>query len=373
MLSAKLHVVKLCLLIALVLAFFTGDLSVADSPDAASGRTLPVVGAIRWDAWFEGSDYEKNLTPRRWHDRLPFYARISPDGSVSVRSDSEKVMDQEITYAKDAGIGFWAFCYYHYQSGTLGDRYNYGLRRYLASKKRAGLDFCLILQASHIGLRKDWPQTVKQLVTYFKDPAYKKVLNGRPLLYIFDGHNLANWAGSDEAATAALEELDQAAARAGLPELYVVASVTEKRGAKLLKQYGLDAMSSYSLPPKGEDIELPYSELTKSHRKFWDASKAMAKQFIPMVSTGWDNRPRRTTPELTIKLRGPWYTPPTPGELAIHLYTAIEWVRNNPESAEANVVIIYAWNESDEGGWLVPTLAEGNARLQAVKAALQMR
>ena len=36
----------------------------------------------------------------------------------------------------------------------------------------------------------------------------------------------------------------------------------------------------------------------------------------------------------------------------------------------ANAIIIYAWNENDEGGWLIPTLSEGTARLDAIARVL---
>jgi len=34
-------------------------------------------------------------------------------------------------------------------------------------------------------------------------------------------------------------------------------------------------------------------------------------------------------------------------------------------------VIIYAWNEFDEGGWLCPTLTEGDSRVQALGRILR--
>jgi len=34
-------------------------------------------------------------------------------------------------------------------------------------------------------------------------------------------------------------------------------------------------------------------------------------------------------------------------------------------------VLIYAWNENDEGGWLIPTLSGGDARLEAVHKAIE--
>ena len=34
-------------------------------------------------------------------------------------------------------------------------------------------------------------------------------------------------------------------------------------------------------------------------------------------------------------------------------------------------VLIYGWNENDEGGWLTPTLNEGSARLDALRRVLK--
>jgi hypothetical protein len=34
-------------------------------------------------------------------------------------------------------------------------------------------------------------------------------------------------------------------------------------------------------------------------------------------------------------------------------------------------VIIYAWNEFDEGGWICPTISEGTSRLDAISKVLK--
>ena len=47
------------------------------------------------------------------------------------------------------------------------------------------------------------------------------------------------------------------------------------------------------------------------------------------------------------------------------------WVEKNPVAAESKAVLIYAWNENDEGGWLVPTLSEGAARVEALGKVLK--
>ncbi len=79
-------------------------------------------------------------------------------------------------------------------------------------------------------------------------------------------------------------------------------------------------------------------------------------------------RPRVETPTPGVKSGDmeQYYEASKPAELAAHLEHALTWCRENPDASEAWVILIYAWNEFDEGGWLCPTLAEGAARLDAV-------
>jgi hypothetical protein len=61
----------------------------------------------------------------------------------------------------------------------------------------------------------------------------------------------------------------------------------------------------------------------------------------------------------------------TDKELRDHVRGALDWVTKHREAARAQTIIAYAWNESDEGGWLVPTHREGTARLDAIRDALR--
>lgn len=62
-------------------------------------------------------------------------------------------------------------------------------------------------------------------------------------------------------------------------------------------------------------------------------------------------------------------TTATPDELAAHLRAAVEWTQVNRDLNPANVIIIYAWNEHDEGGWLQPTLgADGRPNEERIRA-----
>ena len=55
-------------------------------------------------------------------------------------------------------------------------------------------------------------------------------------------------------------------------------------------------------------------------------------------------------------------------ELTAQTKRMIEFVGGNPSSAKANAVIISAWNELGDGHRICPSLKDGPAKLQAVKA-----
>ena len=139
-----------------------------------------------------------------------------------------------------------------------------------------------------------------------------------------------------------------------------------------MQDYGLDAIGAYAVGG-GK----PYASLAGQAHQFWEAGKATGANVVPIVSSGWDNRPFLENP-------APWYScastnytlPPTPDQLANHLADALDWTgRNRASVTQANTVLIYAWNEHAEGGWLCPTLnpdGSGNSeRLAAIATKLK--
>jgi len=67
-----------------------------------------------------------------------------------------------------------------------------------------------------------------------------------------------------------------------------------------------------------------------------------------------------------------WYQKGTPEEIAGQLADAIAYVRAEPSLNEAQSVLIFAWNEFDEGGWICPNLPSygGTERLDAIAGVL---
>jgi len=137
--------------------------------------------------------------------------------------------------------------------------------------------------------------------------------------------------------------------RAGAGDPYIAAQVWwGPEGARYCDALGLDAMSAYAVAETKEHKERPYSDLARTDSQFWDSCKSTGKQVIPIVMTGWDGRPLMTDENEAKHYAGAWYLP-----------------------AKPNAILIYAWNETAEGGWLVPALAEGTARLDAIGAVLR--
>jgi hypothetical protein len=307
-------------------------------------RPRSIVGAIRWDAWHgdaegpasPGMAVERSLGPKHWHYRLPFYAKVVGENKVEARANTQAIMDQEITYASNAQLDYWAFLTYNPKSSM-----SIGMQLYLSSPLKAKVKFCVICH--HI---RETPEEIERLVGYMKDPQYVRVLGDRSLVYVFQC----------DAQKAFFDALTKAVEAAGLKRPYLVNMGNTKAGI------GFDAVSSYV----GTD------------RNAWNTSKNKGVKVIPSISTGGDRSPRVENPV-------PWegggagkpvvvgpLDPPekTAANIAGRVASALEWNRANPNAGEANAVIIYAWNEFDEGGWLCPTLSEGTGRLDAIHRVL---
>ena len=346
----------------------------AAGADLGPGRAL--VGAIRWDAWHGdassvGLTVEKTLAPAHWHYRLPFYGKVTGENAVEVRGNTQAIMNREIDYAHGAGLDYWAFVVYP-EDNALSQ----GLKLYLASEKKSLVRFCLNLQGGwEAGGGPDaWPDNVARYIRYFKEPTHQTVLNGRPLVFLYSVEGLVgpgkfeNWA----AARAAFDALRAAVIAAGIPTPYIVAQGWSPE--KLKEQaatLGLDAVGAYASSAGAKAGT--YADLARHTEAWWDAFKACGMPVVPLATAGWDMRPRVETPVPWVKGGDieQYYEAPAPGELADHVSRALAWCRENPEAAEAGAVLIYAWNEFDEGGWLCPTLSEGAARLDAIGKILK--
>ena len=160
----------------------------------------------------------------------------------------------------------------------------------------------------------------------------------------------------------------------------------------------------------GKEGGAPYqTSIAQPEAKLWATTAAAGQKIIPTVSAGWDNRPRINTCPwgngrsvlslhifqiLSIQCsplsltsspsRLPIHLPssfsfsytvdPTMAELEAHTAAGLAFVaKNRAEATEANMLMLSAWNEHDEGHWIEPTLEKfgGAEKLEAVRRAIE--
>jgi hypothetical protein len=271
-------------------------------------------------------------------------------------------MDQEIFYAKYAGIDYWAFCWY-----PLGSGLDTARNLYLSSSLKNDINWCVILGTNPFDLERDG----KWLLERFKDSNYQKVFNGRPLVYVFSS--------SSPGLNKITLGIKNMCRDAQSPQPYIVAmEFSSGNAATAADSIGADAISCYASTfdyVSGDQFGgRPYiATVSKSDAAGWEKYSLTGKQLVPWVTTGWSPKPRieRSVSWNTYYKSNGWAMDGTPEELAENIQNALTWVKNHKNVTEANTILVYAWNEFDEGGWLCPTLGNNTNRLDAIKTILK--
>ena len=364
---------------ALLRLGLAGLASAAPWGRAAAGRNArPLVGAIRWDAWYAPHDLataavERDLTPPQYRFRLPFFAAVRPDGSVAIDGGHAETIDREIGYAERAGLDYWAFVWYPPSSPMTT-----ALRLYRESPHHRAVNFCLIATLGLWNGIAGHRQVIAQQAELTADPAYQRVLDGRPLFYLaFVTPDVVqkDWGGNAAVGAAVGALRDAVRAKSGANPYVVLMVGTPAGAAGLAGAIGADAVGAYA--PHGDLRAAPYARLAEEAIAFWDALAAQGLQVVPTVMTGWDRRPRVEHPVPWEPDQQPgsgldrYYETAKPPEIAAHLQNCLRWIDAHRRAAPARVALIYAWNENDEGGWLIPTYPNDTLRIEAVRRALR--
>jgi hypothetical protein len=158
----------------------------------------------------------------------------------------------------------------------------------------------------------------------------------------------------------------------GIPDPYIaVMGFSAKTAAAMADSLHADAMSAY-ISWTGKNGE-PYSPvIPRADSIGWENYKATGRKVIPWVTTGHNTKPRIDNPVSWTKVPADeWVSDGTPQQIAANLNNALQWISINKSTTEANAVLMYAWNEFDEGGWLCPTLGNNTIRLDAIEKLLK--
>jgi hypothetical protein len=359
---------------------------VAMLPALARSAQKPVVevGIIRWDAWFPGSPYSKVLAEPRWRKRLPEFTKGS-DKDLCICGSDPTTLATEAKEALDSGITYFAFNYYFPEDGSGNFSRNWqGMGQALRSfqKLDTKLKYSLIFDARFAMFDNPKYRTdvVDEHVAAFISKNYLKTQSGRPVIYILmQNHNEFR---QDMPHKNRIEQyfsrLQSKCAEHNLKSPYrVVVSFSPTDARMLISTFGFDAATSYGNPrgsqktPPGH--ELPFSNCANGSRRYWDTAKSISIPFIPPVSLGWDYRPNLDEPNLAKgrNVAGDYCDAPSDQEIKSLVREACDIALKS--NAGFPSILIYAWNEYTEGGWVAPTRGEGRRRLDALKAALVSR
>lgn len=352
-------------------AFTQPNKWVRPAPRTFTGNTEgDIVGALRWDAWHHPTQdtvrtaVEASLGPSQYHWRLPFFA-TEPTADSCVIAGDQAAMDAEIDYAVEAGLDYWAFFWYG-KNSTNGMRA--GWDYFQTSSKKSYINWCFYY-AGQAPLHDDVVNDLANVVERMQQNNYQLTKTGRPLVFVFDDGTSKSDLAADVAA------LRAAATGVGLLDPYIVFHQSTPSAA-VLATYGFNATTTYA-PVASASGSKPYNQLDTTTRAVWATQAAQAVDVVPSYHMGWDRRPRVEHPV-------PWETPSGtlndyyyteyPEDISTHIDAILAWVRANRARTPEGVVIGYAWNENDEGGWIVPTLSPSGVvntdRVYALRSVL---
>jgi hypothetical protein len=286
------------------------------------------------------------------------------------KEDTVEIMEQQIDLAADHGMTYFAFDWYWFDNGQAINAQKIkesplhaGLELYLRARNNHRLKFCLLV-ANHQGYEikgtDAWKQAADYWMPYFKHPQCLTI-DGKPAIIIFLG------AGGDKAG---FEYMQAAARKAGLPGVAIIGCWNNLSP----REMGFTHFTQYNEVPGGENEkaeEHSFTELVQYMEKKIDEGGSPEQPYIPCVMAGWDRRPRENEDKPGKHFC--WYfTERTPKAFQDHLQYAVNWLDKHPDEATAErLVIIYAWNELGEGGYLIPTKGEPQgAYLKAIQSVV---
>ncbi|MDR0704030.1 MAG: glycoside hydrolase family 99-like domain-containing protein [Planctomycetaceae bacterium] len=279
------------------------------------------------------------------------------------RDDTQEIMERQIDLAADNGVDFFLFCWYwHDNKGTINIEaienapLHTSMELYLTAKNKKRLKYSLLI-ANHRDFEilgnENWESAVKYWSKFFKDPQYIKV-DGKPLVVLFG-------TGDNAITNEQIAKMQETAKKEGFKDGLAIAGCYESAKQKAFTfstHYNLN--SGYS---SGHE-EHKFQELIDRVKPRWKGTEE--QPYIPVINSGWDKRPWENP-------NGPsqgWYFPDSSPELfKSFLKDAIHWMDENPtKTTKERLVLIYAWNELGEGGYLVPTKVDPDAaKLKMIK------
>ena len=350
--------------------------------NATAAAPKALIGAIRWDAWYSKRDEsvypQNNLASDTYVNRAPAHCRIENRELSCV--GTQAVMDAEIMAASKSGLASWAFDWFP-PSSSLRSAWTL----YQSSKLKNLIKWCPIFGLGDIGSATNSQDEISEKlgawVSLMEEPNffYAEIAGARrPVLFLYYRQNeLKTYFGTLDALRLAIDKLRKLSIAANIGNPYVVV-FDPALDMELFRGSGADAMSNYISDFRTKK-DATFADLDGQIQRYWGRMAATGASMIPIAQVGWDTRPRLdhpvpwTSPE-DVRSGAPKYYFPlaTPVEFSAHIREAISFVESHQSSCPSGIVLLYSWDECDEGGCVMPTLGDPTGKyLAAIAEALK--
>lgn len=314
------------------------------------------IGAINWDSClprdtYFGSYTLKALGNDTYKSRFPYFAK-EKNGEYDFSYRTQEEYDRELLYAVEAGIDFFAYCWYpdtlsertcwkDIGSKLLWEHYpelNIARKLYQKSYVNKDIKMCAILFTMRAYAETD----IDDLVFAMKQDYYEKI-DGRPVIFTFGGFE-----------EGFIDAIKERTLKHNINPYIVFMnnSATIHNGLNYRKA---DAISAYSSCHNGESFGDVINGVEENNYKRLESGL----KEIPMLSVGWNPMPRVDRPVPWTGYReGPYAPQPNEEQMEESFKRLFEFIENNPEKTDIGYAMVYAWNEFEEGGYLCPTLGD---------------
>ena len=318
----------------------------------APAKPAVVVGAYYFDGWNHKNSHVGKLLATRFAYRKPIWGWYD---------NTDTIVREQINLAADHDIAFWAFDWYYKTRAN-----NNALHLYLKAPNRNRLRFCLNM-CSPIPAG-EWGSFCGRVLAYFKQPTYLK-LRGQPLLIVYAPNRLIRNLGGVAATRRAFGRLRAKAKKAGISGIQIAACTGPGHLNRFVKA-GYTLLTGYNYRPVYNVLHSkpePYSALMAHSRKIFDKFAGAPLPYIPVITSGWDWRPWNLNHRPST-----WFFR-TPRDVERFVRMGVRWIYHYyyyNRAPARHLLLLYAWNENGEGGWLTPTAIRGDAYLDAVQRAV---
>jgi len=312
-----------------------------------------------------------------------------------------KWVAKEIDLAADHGIDVFLYDWYWYSGvKTMEEALEQG---FLKAPNRERMKFAL-MWANHD--RRDqfcpefgkdrtvWlpsrhsPRDLRRVIDYgiehyFRQPNYWQPQGGL-FFSLFEATRFVKELGGPQETRKVLAQMNTRMRQANLPPIHWNGMVASPTAAAVLLEAGFQSTSRYNVTTARKvrpDFTESYEDVMEAHRQHWKNMQAATLVDLPVVTMGWDSTPRcrADVPWPFPKTSKGWYEYPygpvvvdnTPERFEQRLRDAAAHVDHDPRQPFA--VLLNAWNEWTEGGFLLPEERYGTAYLEAIRRVFGRR